>query len=319
MTDVENDLDEYGKRTLEPLRSVPPQDPQVAQELKRRFMLQGESLRQANTASQSLATKSYPARKRLDFGMLFRKPLAMGLAALLLAILLLAAGGAFTVNAAQSSLPGQALYRVKIWSEDVRLSMTLSTNEKLDLTLNYTNRRVDEISSLLSEGQSIQDQTAVRFQQELDNALQLAAELDDTHIQGALMQIKRHAESQGITMEELISKLPPQADPAVRNLRERLTEQVELSSIGEMDPKEFRLAVRERAGRGRGNPHSADDGSGAAPVITNDTPMPGEGGQGNGNNKDQSGSQDHGSSGNNQGQNSSDNGHKVNPTHTPKP
>ncbi len=319
MSDAGNDLDEYGKRTLKPLRSVPPVDPQVAQELKRRFMLQGENLRQAYAAGQTLASKSYPARRRITLGMLFSKPLAMSLAAVLLAIILLIAGGAFTVNAAQASLPGEALYRLKVWSEDVRLSMTFSTTDKLDLTLNYTNRRVDEISSLLSAGQSIQDQTTVRFQQELDTALQLAAEMDDTHIQSALVQIKRHAESQGITMQELISKLPPQADPAVRNLRERLTQQVELSSIGEMDPKEFRLQVRELARRGRGYSHPAGDKSDATPVVTNGTPMPGEGGQGNGNQKDQPGSQGQGSSGNNQGQSSDDNGHKVNPTHTPKP
>ncbi len=244
------------------------------------------------------------------------------LVALLMVFVFILVGSSVTVYASQNSLPGQPLYAIKSWSEDVRLAMTSSPNAKLSLTLYYTNRRLEEISNLVAGGKAINAQTADRFQKELDDALQLATQLGDTQMQVALGEIKSHAQKQGITMKELISKLPPQAEPAVIKLQERLNEQVQLSDVGETDPKEFRIQLRERLQDLQRNKHGPEVDQ---PQSTSDeisiTPIPKHDGDNNGNEMNQpTKDPEHGGPGKGQGQSTPGNGnHGQNPTHTPKP
>jgi hypothetical protein len=322
MTRADDELDEFGKRMFAPLRPTPPIDPQVALDSKVKFLLEGENLRQAFNMQPGREAKRQTNRNLYIFRIFQYKPVMKALVAVLLVFVVILAGSSFTVLASQSSLPGQVLYPVKSWSEDVRLSITSSPDEKLNLTLYFTNRRLEEISNLLADGNTVNDQTANRFQSELEDALQLAAQLDDTQMKHALGEIKNHAEKQGMTMQELISKLPPQADPAVLRLQQRLSEQVQLSNVGEKDPKEFRAQVHGRLQNQHGPKHSPEsrqtqstpDETAGKPMLTQDvnnhgndmnqpTDMPGHGDQGNGQQQTSPGNGNHG----------------PNPTHTPKP
>lgn len=322
MTRAEHELEEFGKRTLDPLRPTPSLNQQAASEVKAKFLLEGENLRQAIN-KQPEGEDTRPTRRRRNFFNGFQhKPVMKALVAVLLAFVVLLAGSSLTVFASQSSLPGQPLYPVKSWSEDVQLSMTLSPDAKLSLTLNYTNRRMEEISSLLASGNTISDQTANRFQNELEDALQLAAQLNDTQMQQALSEIKNHAEKQGMLIQELIVKLPPQADPAIQRLQERLNEQVQLSNVGERDPKGFRVQVRERIQKEHGPKHSPDTRQSQSTTDeTAITPMPSQESNNHGIEMSQpTDIPEHSGPGNGQGQTIPGNGnHGSNPTHTPKP
>jgi len=298
MTRADGELDEYGNRVFASLRSAAPIDPQVAAAEKAKFLLQGENLRQGLIPGSSVV---YPEQDHRKLNALQRKqhlPYIKALVATILVLIFLV-GSSFTVYAAQNSLPGQPLYLIKSWSEDVRLSMTFSTKAKLNLTLDYTNRRVDEISRLVASGKVLNDRTSERLQSELDNALQLAAQLDDPQMQNALGQIKRRAENQGITLEELINRLPPQAEPAIIHLQERLDEQVNLSTIGVKNPQAFRSELHERLRARQGPKHSpASDQSQSTPPGSSNTPMPeqedGHGGPGNGHGQSTPGNGNHG-------------------------
>ncbi len=322
MTRADHELEEFGRKTFDALRPSPPLNEQAASELKAKFLFEGENLRQASIKEPGGEVTRPSRRKRGLFEAFQRKPAMKALVAVLLAFVVLLASSSLTVFASQSSLPGQPLYPVKSWSEDVQLSVTYSPDAKLRLTLNYTNRRMEEISSLLAGGNTISDQTANRFQNELEDALQLAAQLNDTQIQQALGEIKNHAEKQGLLIQELIVKLPPQADPAVQRLQERLNEQVQLSNIGEKNPKEFRVQVRERLQRVHGPKHSPDTGQ--SQTTTDETvitPLPSQESHNHGIEMSQpTDSPDNSGSGNGQGQTTPGNGnHGLNPTHTPKP
>jgi hypothetical protein len=295
----DGELDEYGKQVLASLRSIPPIDPQVAAAEKSKYLLQGENLRQDLIPGSG---ENYTQRDHHRLNALRGKqpsPLFIALGATILVLVFLI-GSSFTVYAAQSSLPGQPLYTIKSWSEDIRLSMTFSTKAKLNLTLDYTNRRVDEISRLVASGKAIKDQTSERFQSELDSALQLAVQLNDPQMQNALGQIKGRAESQGMTIEELITKLPPQAEPAIIHLQERLDEQIKLITIGEKDPKSFRTEIHERLHPRKGPKDlPTSDESQSAPADSSSTPMPeeednGHSGQGNGHGQSTPGNGNHG-------------------------
>jgi Domain of unknown function (DUF5667) len=311
MTKAEDELDEFGKRTLASLRATPPLDSQVIMEVKANYLMEGENLRQAINSESS--AKDTRQEKNTIFGVLQRKPIMKALVAVVLAFVVLLAGSSFTVFASQGSLPGEVLYPVKSWSEDVRLSLTSSPSDRLVLTLYFTNLRMEEISTLMARGNQVSAQTTDRFQRELEDALQLAAQLDDTQIQYALGEIKSQAEKQGITIQELISKLPPQAEPAVLKLQERLNEQVQLSNIGEANPKNFRAQINERREKLKGPKHSPDTDQSQSPSDkTTTTAIPSEEGNNHGNKMNQPTEEP--------GQIGSGNGnHGPIPSHTPKP
>jgi hypothetical protein len=213
---------------------------------------------------------------------------------------------------------------VKTWTEDVRLSLTFSTQAKLNLTLEYTNRRLSEISSLVAQGKLVGDQTSDQYQQELDDALKLAAQMTDQQIQAALGQIKNQAGKQGMTIQELINQLPPQADPALIRLEQRLNTQVQWTEMGEADPQAFRIQLHERmhGQPGQNKPNVTEEPL-STPVPSNNMPMPGgNGNNGSGGNDSRPSTQmpGNGDPGNGQGQSMPGNSnHEQNPKHTSSP
>ena len=314
--------DEFGKRILTPLRTAPPIDPQVAAEEKTKFLLLGEELHQGYVTGTGSVDKQQD--RGISMGLL-RKPnlsLLKGLVAALI-VLILVIGSSLTVYAAQDRLPGESLYPLKVISEDMRLSLTRSPQAKLEMTLDYTNRRMDEISHLLETGNSLPAQASDRFQGELESALQLASQMEDKQMQNALSEIKGHAENQGKIIDELIEQLPKQDEPAIVRLKDRLYEQVMLSAFGENDPKSFRLEIHERQHR-RIQTHKSTPENNATPLTPPDgspTPQPSEDGEEPDNGSGQSTQapgHDNGDPG--QGNPNPGNGnHGPDASHTPKP
>lgn len=312
--------DEFGKRILAPLQPTPSLDPKIVAEERNKYLLQVESIRQgfipgSDMDDARVAEDVFSVHRRKQHYTLLR-----GLAAVLCALIILV-GSSLTVYAAQDSLPGESLYTLKAISEDIRLSVTHSQQARLDITLDYTNRRVDEISQLLAAGKSMPMQASERFQGELEGALLLASQMEDTRMVNALEKIKSHAENQGMTIEQLINQLPEQADPAILRLQARLYEQVELSMIGEHDPRTFRLAMRERQ-NGNSQKHKSTPAShdrSSTPSSASTTPFTTDEGE-NHNNRHPTQSPEHEESSPGEGNPNPGNGnHNPDPSRTPKP
>jgi hypothetical protein len=314
--------DEFGKRILSPLQTTAILDPQVVAEEKASYLLLAENLRQGINLGPSKKDIQHEQATLTVFRRKHTLPLMRSLAAVLIAIIILF-GTSLTVYAAQDSLPGESLYPLKVISEDIQLSLTRSTKAKLEITLDHTNRRVDEITSLLAIGKTIPLLSADRFEGELEGALLLAAQMEDRQMQDALWEIKNHAESQGMTLDELINKLPGQAEPALLRLQERLREQISLSSFGEIDPKTFRWEIRERhqnqSWKHKFTPMENDSSSTPASGIS--TPLPAE--RDSAHNKDNlqpTHAPGHDDSNPGQGNQDQGNGnHDADPTRTQKP
>jgi len=73
--------------------------------------------------------------------------------------------GAGTVAASQNSLPGEALYNIKLLSEKARVAVILNPKTKADLRFALVQKRIDEAKKFLEKAKI--EQTA-RQQQELD-------------------------------------------------------------------------------------------------------------------------------------------------------
>ena len=277
-------LDEYINGLLNRLRRVTPLNPRAVAEERAKFLAQGEIFR---------AAVSQPGNRRhigwintfvLAFQRKERKPMLNALLAIVMSVTVLFGGAGATVYAAQGSLPDQPLYQVKTWSEDARLSLTSSAQGKLDLNLEFADRRVAEIVRLQAAGKTISEGVSARFHQELNAALKIAAGMDDPQMLPALVQIRQQAEVQAQVMAAVMNAGANQGDPVLARVQERLQEQARLAAAGEADPQGFRIQVRDRdrVNRPTQTPHPTQPGTaihtpGATPEPTGTSYGPGPG------------------------------------------
>ena len=83
-------------------------------------------------------------------------------------IIALTSGG--TVAASQNSLPGDVLYPVKIVSEDARVAMVFSPEQKAEFRLNLAQKRIEEIGRVLEKvGEDGNGMSVEALQKALDN------------------------------------------------------------------------------------------------------------------------------------------------------
>ena len=294
---IKDELDPRLKNALNDLQNVPPRDQQAAQRGRLVFMHQVSEHRQAVSREASRRQNRLSA----TISSLFRRkdpfPMLNTLIAIILSVVVLFGGSGVTVAAAQGSLPDQALYPIKTWSEDAVLSLTNSSQTRLQYVLNYSDRRVSEITRLLAEGKSIPSGVEARLQNELDMVLELVSGMNDTQAMEQLQLILQRADTQYQAMTSLMSEAPASDAPLLLRAHVRLQEQVQLCAMGESDISGFRMQVRQRF-QYRGGSGTPLPGSGQM----NSTSMPGSGGSGNGNGN---GNGNGGGSGNGPGMNRS--------------
>jgi Domain of unknown function (DUF5667) len=270
----EDKFDDHLEELFNKMRTVSPLDPQVVAEERAKFLAQGEQLRAAGAHSSGSKQLGW-------FGSLalaFRKNQPMSVwSALIAAVITVAVvfgGASATVYAAQGSLPDQALYPVKTWSEDTHLALVGSAQEQLNLTLDYTDRRVSEIAKLLEMGKPLDDQVEQRYANELQAALQIAAGMDDAPMAQALVQIRQRAEIQEQVMQRVMLAESGAGDPRLVRLQARIQEQVRLAAFGESDPQGFRLQIHERYQGHQGIGWVTATPTGSITPTATETPLP---------------------------------------------
>lgn len=83
-----------------------------------------------------------------------RKFAVSTLVAILLVVVIIFGGASATAYAAQSALPGDALYPVKTSLEQTQISLANDAYNQAQLNLEFAQRRLDEIKELLSQGRT---------------------------------------------------------------------------------------------------------------------------------------------------------------------
>ena len=104
-------------------------------------------------------------------------------------------GGGITIAAAQASQPGDFLYPVKTITEDVYYQLTSGDQNRLNLSLDYADRRITEIQSILENGQIPPDVVQQRLQAHLQTALELSVK-NTGDSENLLEQIRLRLEEQ---------------------------------------------------------------------------------------------------------------------------
>jgi hypothetical protein len=121
-------------------------------------------------------------------------------------------GSAITAMAAQSALPGDALYPVKMTLEQTRLSLARSAAVRAQLQLEFAERRLGEVEGLIAEGRYQQVSTAtVEYEEYVKNALaelDLVAEMDPAQATEIMLQITQSLARYARTLTGMMSNVP---------------------------------------------------------------------------------------------------------------
>lgn len=177
----------------------------------------------------------------------FAPRLAWNLAfSVLVALVLFFGSSAGLAFAAQESLPDEPLYPLKLWSEDFRVRLAGDPQAKIDLLMQFSDRRVGEMDQLAMRGRPISLSVAQRFEYQIQQALELAASLDDEALQQAVQRIRARCAIQ----EQRLLAEPGPAQPVRQWARARLQEQLQWLDANASDPQAF----RRRFHRGQDQP-----------------------------------------------------------------
>lgn len=224
----ENQIDPKLKEKLDALRDVPARDPRLAAGGRAQFLSQAVSVRdQAVSVKPVSRLKKWFTQSRM---MKERKTMTT-FASILAILALVFGGGAGTAYAAQDALPNDALYPVKLYTEEFRMNMAGEPEEAFQLMLQFAQRRGDEIELLLEEGSEPTAENMFQFMQQTQMAVQLAGELDEA----AQLQVQNMIQNQMQRMLNLQETAPEECAQLMIQTRAALQMQFMLAG-GEVEP-----------------------------------------------------------------------------------
>jgi uncharacterized membrane protein YgcG len=194
---------------LDELKLVAPRDSHVAARGRARFLTEAVSLREQQ---RHTGWKLFPFKEKLAMNIL--------ISAVVIAGLLF--GGGVTVSAAQDDLPNQPLYQIKLMSEDAHLWFASDPAQQVDMLMEQAQTRLQEIQILTDDGIIPPADVAVRAQDRIQRALQIAAQLDETSQLAVLLQIQTRLQTQEQQMLKLEQGACTECVPAIQQTREML-------------------------------------------------------------------------------------------------
>ncbi len=286
MTNRDDKLDPKLGSLLEQLRPTPARDQQTAARGRAKYLAEAKLIRQAVSPVHQDRHTRWIDTIQTAFGRKERSPMIATLVTILLSVTLLFGGAGATVYAAQSSMPGDLLYPVKTYSEDARLDLAGGPQQQLGLSLDFTNRRADEIAGLSTTGKPIPTAVVTRLQTEIEAALQLAASMDDTNLKMALERIQATIQRQEQKVAQVQARANLNAAPALEQVRLMLQLRLEQVKDGLADPQGFRLRLRQGFQGGQATPGATSvqpgSGGGTGPGPMNPSATPAHDGTGPG-------------------------------------
>ena len=215
-------IDQRVFQLLEELKPVRSRDPHAATRGRTQFLTEAVSLREKQRHKGWII---FP----------FQEKRTMKFIVSTLVIVGLLFGGGATVSAAQDDLPNQALYRVKLISEAAQLWVTSDPIQQINLLMEQEQVRLQEMQMLAAEGVIPPADVAVRAQERIQRALQIAAQLDEDSQLAVLQQIRTRLQTQEQQMILLEQGTCTGCIPVLRQTREML--QLQLRKM-EKDPTE---------------------------------------------------------------------------------
>lgn len=260
---------------LESLNAAPPRDPQRAEQARAAFLQAANSEKAVSIAPQSRLNHWKNTIRGFFRPQQERKPMFSTISTLLIIAALLLGGGGATAAAAQTAEPDGALYPVKVWSEQVRYDLAGEDDARLELALQFANRRMAEIQYQFAAGDVPDEALQLRLQNQLELALRLAAGLPPKQAPGGLLRVQTALQNQ-LRAAEAWQVVDPAGEQVRQQVRAMLQERLNLCAEGLQNPQLLRQQLQERE-RNRINVDPTLPAEGSLNPWTEGTPTPGSG------------------------------------------
>ena len=223
------------------LRPIPARNPRVAALGKENFLAQARSTSLPVSKSTDVRHTGWIYSIRQLIRNKEYSPMYVTLTSIVVFLSLMLGGTGATVYAAQDSLPNQLLYGVKTFSEDLATSLSLRNHQRMQLELEYANRRVAEMTSLALRGINPPEPTLVRLEMHLDRVIELVASAGEGDMIKALLQVRARLEQQIRSLNGA-----PQVGPVMTQAMEAIQTRLHWVELGLGEPNAFREQVRVR-------------------------------------------------------------------------
>lgn len=234
--------DQKMEAALRILKEVEPRDEKQARQARSLFLNQAAEMREAVSQQAQSRHKGwkgiFQSRSKEKYSMITT------LTTILLIASLVLGGTAGTVYASQSSMPDDALYPLKLFTENMQQAFTANAGEEMELQLQFANRRMEEIAAMNGEGKAVPNEVVEQLQLRLQNALRLAASLNDDEVKPALLRIQEQLRVQEQTLLQL--KADEESTPLLLRTREMIQEQIRLVGDGLEEPLQLQQQIREQ-------------------------------------------------------------------------
>jgi hypothetical protein len=192
----------------------------------------------------------------------------------LLVVVMLFGGAGAAAYAAGESLPDEALYPLKTALEDARLALTSGPAAEVDLLLELSNERAEEIRALVAAGRDVPPGVARRLQEHLRLMLDVAAQMDDPAMEQTLIQTRLRLQAQLQIMLQSCMGEACQGDQGLHLAEQTLTQTRATIEGALEDPTSFRLRLgTDRPEEAPTQPAESPGGSGPGPSCEICTPQ----------------------------------------------
>ncbi len=253
-------------KLLEVLQETPERDPRAAIRGRAKFLAEARSLHAAVSPSPFHRLKQWIATNPIFGIRKERSAMMTAITSILLALAILLGGGGITAYAAQDSLPNDALYPVKLFLEDAQYSLTNNPVEQVELLAQFTSNRLDEIATLVSEGEEVPEEVTTDLQVEQNGMLILAAGLDEENTVSALLHIRDQTRDQDNFCNQL--GLDAETDPGLALACYTIRNMNRVAEDGLDSPLEF----QQRFGYHGGEPWPVETEEPGEPVEPTEEP-----------------------------------------------
>jgi len=263
-------------RRLENLRLVAERDKQAIERGRAEYLKLVGSLMRDLPSPEAISIGfglrlNHWINSRID---LWRRRERFSLASVMMTVMVVVAlffgGASATAYAAQSSLPGESLYEVKTFAEDIHLALVSGEKAQFNLNMDYASRRVGEFERMLAKGMQIRQKEVARLQTHLNLALQTAAEMSDENLHQALLRETIRTQSQIKTVARLQTKVQGSNVPRLAQIQTKLQNQYRLALLGIQDPQAFRQQIRYGTGPNENQRGTPGNNHGQGPVTTSE-------------------------------------------------
>ena len=171
-----------------------------------------------------------------------------------IAAAMLGTGGAAAVYAAQDSLPGETLYPVKTWGEDVLLTLASSPQTELNLNLEFAERRKSEIAALLYEDEELAAQSILRLQNHLQNAVRASELVKARWLYLSMQRLRDDLQYQQRLMLQLQLKADPAKKPFMEQSGETLQKELRIIEDRLQEQQRMQEQIQSVPEGGQGQP-----------------------------------------------------------------